>query len=196
VRSGAEVDELAVLEAGDLLAFRNFVDEVELEDAGIARTLAQAAEAAALRHGLGFLAADALPFELLVLLRDLFHLRLDLLEVIRRDAVLRQVEVVVEAVFHRRAVGKLGIRPQAQDGGGHHMGTGVAQAVDVGHLGAFFESFSFGGHGCEGGGVHGRTCVHAAGRRRSFDSGGISSLRTPEGMCVRLSIRLFAFGGN
>ena len=31
VGAGAEVDEVAVLEAGDLLAFRDLVDEVELE---------------------------------------------------------------------------------------------------------------------------------------------------------------------
>jgi hypothetical protein len=121
VGSCAEVDEVAVLEAGDLLALWDLVDEVQLEARGIARTLAEAAETAALRHGLRLLAGNRLVFELLVLLGDLPHLRLDLLEVVRCDAVLH-LEVIVEAVLDRRAVGELRVRPQPEDGGGHHVG--------------------------------------------------------------------------
>ena len=147
VRSGAEVDEVAVSKRADLLAFGNLLQQVEFEGARIARALAEATEATTFRHRDGFLAGDALPVEFLVLLGDLFHLRLDLLKVVRCDAMVRQVKVVVEAVFHRRAVGELGIRPQAQDGGGHHVGTGVPQTVNIRHLGAFFEGLAFGGHG-------------------------------------------------
>ena len=130
VWAGAEVDELAVLEGADLLAFGDLFEQVELEHARVAWALGEAAEATAFREFDRFLARDAFPLELLVLLRDLLHLRLDLLEVIRRDAVLH-VEVVVEAVLHRRAVGELGIGPDAQDRGGHDMGTGVTQTINV-----------------------------------------------------------------
>ena len=72
----------------------------------------------------------------------LFHLRLDLLEVLRRDAV-RQVDVVIEAVLHRRAGGELRLRPDAQDGRREHMCGGVAETLDVRHLGALLEGFAF-----------------------------------------------------
>ena len=112
---------------------------------GLPGALGESAEAAAFRHRLGFLAGDRLVFELLVLLGDLLHLRLDFLEIVRRDAV-GHVEIIVEAVFNRRAVGELRVRPEAQDGGGHHVGGGVAEPLEVGHLGAFVESLAFGGH--------------------------------------------------
>ncbi|MGC4014774.1 MAG: hypothetical protein QM755_09715 [Luteolibacter sp.] len=87
-----------------------------------------------------------LALELLVLLRDLLHLRLDFLEVVRGDPVLH-FEVVVETALDRRAVGELGVRPDAQDGGGHDVGAGVAQAFQIGHLLALFESLPFGDMG-------------------------------------------------
>jgi hypothetical protein len=40
----------------------------------------------------------------------------------------------------------LRIRPDSQDGGGHHVGGGMADPLEVGHLGAFVERFTF-GHG-------------------------------------------------
>ena len=48
VRPGAEVNEIAVLEIGDLLAFGNVFEVADLELARIARALGQAAEPAAL----------------------------------------------------------------------------------------------------------------------------------------------------
>ena len=60
------------------------------------------------------------------------------------------VEIIVETVFDRWAIGELGIRPKAKDGSSHNMGTGMAEAVDVGHLSAFFESLTF---------VHERACI-------------------------------------
>ena len=103
---------------------------------GIPGAFGKAAEAAGFRHGFGFVTGDRLVFELLVFLGDLLHLGLDFLEIVGRDAVLH-FEVVVEAVLHRRAIGELGIRPDAQDSGGHDVGGGVAHALEVGHLGAF-----------------------------------------------------------
>ena len=136
MRAGAEVDEIAVLETGDLLAFGDLVDEVELEAGGVSGAFSEAAEASAFRHGLRFLAGDRLVVELLVLLGDLLHLRLNFLEIIRGDAV-SHFEIVVETILDGRAVGELGIGPDAEDGGGHHVRGGVAHALEVGHLGAF-----------------------------------------------------------
>ena len=68
----------------------------------------------------------------------LFHLRLDFLEVLGRDAV-RQLDVVVEAVLDRRAGGELRFRPEAQDGGGQDMGAGMADAFQLGHRRTFMD---------------------------------------------------------
>ena len=136
MRAGAEIDEIAVLETGDLLAFGDLVDEVELETGRVSRALREAAEAAAFRHRLRFLAGNRLVFEFLVLLGDLLHLRLDFLEIVRRDAVLH-LEVVIEPVLYRRPVSELRVRPDAEDGGGHHVRGGMAHALEVGHLGTF-----------------------------------------------------------
>jgi hypothetical protein len=112
-----------------------------LKRRGIAGALGEAAEAAAFGHRLRFVAGDRLALELLVFLGDLLHLGLDFLEVVRSDPVLH-VEVVVETVLDRRAVGELGVRPDAQDGGGHDVGAGVAEALQVGHLLAFVEGLA------------------------------------------------------
>ena len=81
-------------------------------------------------------------FEDVVRLDLLFHLLLDLREILGRDAV-RQIDVVVKAVFDRRPGGKLRVRPDAQDGRRQHMRAGVAQPLEVGHLVALFESLAF-----------------------------------------------------
>ena len=82
----------------------------------------------------------------------LFHLRLDLREILRRDAV-RQFHVVIKSVFDRRAGGELGVGPEPQDGGGHDVGGGMPDAFQLGHLLAvvqclaFFRFLLFSGHG-------------------------------------------------
>ena len=117
------------------------LDQIELEAAGIAGTPDQAAETAAFRHGLGFVAADDFLFELLVFLGEFFHLRLDGREIVRGDPVFH-VEVIVESVVSGRPIGELRVRPEAENGGGHEVGTGVAQPVQIGHLFAFFEGLA------------------------------------------------------
>ena len=97
-----------------------------------------------------FLARDDRALEDVVRLDLLFHLRLDLLEILRRDPV-RQIDVVIEAILHRRPGGELRLRPDAQDGRGQHVRGGVAQALDVGHLVALFEGLAFVGHKEKGG---------------------------------------------
>ena len=56
VGAGAEVDEVAVLEARDLLAFGDLVDQVELEARRVARAFGESAEAAGFGHRFGFVA--------------------------------------------------------------------------------------------------------------------------------------------
>ncbi len=71
---------------------------------------------------------DRPPGELLALLDDLAHPRLDLLEVLR-DERGRHVEVVVEAVGDRRADAQLGLGEQLLDRLGHHVRGRVPQDV-------------------------------------------------------------------
>ena len=143
----AEIDEVAILETRDLFAFGDLVDEVEFEAGRIAGAFAEAAETAGFGHGFRFIAGDRLVFEFLVFLGDFLHLRLDFFEVVRSDPVLH-FEIVVEAIFDRRAVGELGVRPNAQDGGGHDVGAGMAEPLQVGHLLALVESLAV-VHGAE-----------------------------------------------
>ena len=143
MRPRAEIDELAILETGNLFAFRNLVDQVELESARVFQALRKPTEATAFRHRLRLFARNHHPLEALVLLRHLAHLRLDLLEIIRRDPVLH-VEVIIEAIFDRRPVGELGIRPDSEDSRRHHVSCGMAEPFQIRHLLAFIESLPFG----------------------------------------------------
>jgi len=65
----------------------------------------------------------------------LLHLALDLLEILRRNAV-RKIDIVVETVFDRRSGRELRFRPDFQDGRGQDMCRRMTQTFDVGHLGA------------------------------------------------------------
>jgi len=50
-----------------------------------------------------------------------------------------EVEVVVETLGGRRTDVELGIGPEAQHGGGEHVGAGVPQALEIAHLVALIE---------------------------------------------------------
>ena len=68
--------------------------------------------------------------ELEILLDDLLHLGLDRGEVVLADLdALGQVDIIVEAVVGRGAVGKVGLGVQALDGLRHDVGGGVADDV-------------------------------------------------------------------
>jgi hypothetical protein len=71
----------------------------------------------------GVVGRDLLTHERLVLVDDLPHAGVDALEVLggeRRPA--RQLEVVVEAVLHRRPDAEGGVREQVEDRLGQHVG--------------------------------------------------------------------------
>ena len=133
VRPGAQVNEIAALVIRDRLAFGNVCEVADFEFARIARTFAERAEPAFVGIFQRLLARDGDFLESVVRLDFLFHLLLDLREIFRRDAV-RQFDVVVKAVFHRRAGGKLGVGPEPDDGGGHDVGGGVPEALQIGHF--------------------------------------------------------------
>ena len=142
VRPGAEVNEVAVLEIGNLFAFGNVLQIADLELARITGPLAQPAEPAALRVFHRLLACDNHLLEDVVRLDLFLHLLFDLREVFRRDAML-QLHVVVKPVLHRRPGGKLRVRPQPQNGRGHHVGGRMPEPFELGHLRALIESFAF-----------------------------------------------------
>ncbi len=85
------------------------------------------------------------PLEAVIGLDLLFHLGLDLFEILRRDAVW-QFDVVIKAVFNRRPGGELRLRLDLQDGGGEDVRGGMAEPFQIGHLGALVGCFAFVSH--------------------------------------------------
>ena len=69
------------------------------------------------------------------------HFLLDAEKIVRCDAV-GEVHVIIKPVIHRRAGGELDVRPEATDGGGHDVGTGMAEPFQIGHLLAFVEGLA------------------------------------------------------
>ena len=113
VGTGAQVGELALLIEGDVGVLGQVVDQLHLE--GLALLL----------HELdGLLPGQLKPLQLQLLLADLPHLGLDLLQVLGGEGE-GGVHVVVPALVDGGADGQLHLGPQALDRLGHHMGAGV-----------------------------------------------------------------------
>src|SRR5579885_2407950 len=145
VRSGTEIDEIAVAIERDGFARRNVLDDVQFEAAWL-RPLTQSSEAAFFPERERFIARDFDALERMIRLDLVCHLRLDLREIIRRNAV-GQIDVVIETVFHRWAGGKLRLRPDFQNGRSQHVRARMAQSFDVAHGGAHLRWFAFFVHG-------------------------------------------------
>ena len=119
VGADAHVDVVALLVEGDAGVVVQVADVLDL-----------VLLAALLHKGDGLGAGLLKDGELEVLLDDLFHLGLDRGEVVLADLnALGQVDVVVEAVVGRGAVGKVGLGVQALDGLRHDVRGGVADDV-------------------------------------------------------------------
>ena len=138
VRTGAEVGELALLVEADDGVLGQVVDELDLERLVL------------LLHELdGFLARQLKALELELFLADLAHLRLDLLQMLRRKGEGSE-QIVVEAGLDAGADGELHLGPQALDRLRQHMGAGVPIGLAV--LGifkavlVFFVDLDFFGH--------------------------------------------------
>jgi len=106
VRAAAQVEEVSVLVIGDLGAVRNLRQEVQL--VGFARC-----REALLR----LVARGLLVLERLACGHDLAHARFDPLEILGSERLVAR-EVVIEAVFDRRAAGHLHVGEQLGHGGG------------------------------------------------------------------------------
>ena len=141
VRPGAEVEEFAILVVGDLFTLGNGFEVADLEFAWIARAFGQTAEPAAFGILHRLLARDHDFLERMVGLDLLLHLRRDFFEILGGNAV-RQVDVVVKTGFDRRTGGELGLGPQAEDGRRQHVGTRVADTLQLGHFGPVIERFT------------------------------------------------------
>ena len=117
--AGAEIRELALLVEGDMGVCGQVVDKLHL--VGLCLLL----------HELQSLLPGQLePLQLQLLLADLPHLGLDLLQVLGREGE-GGVHVVVPALVDRGADGQLHLGPQALDRLGHHMGAGVPVGLAV-----------------------------------------------------------------
>ena len=71
----------------------------------------------------------------------LLHLRLDLLEILRRNAV-RKIDIVIKTVLDRRTGSELRFRPDFQNGGGEHVRRRMPKPLDLRHLRAHFRCFA------------------------------------------------------
>ncbi len=111
----AEVEELAVAVDGDNVSFGDLLQALELIGVVGEQLL-----------GLG--ALDLAPHEAVICGHHLRHPRLDLLEVLGCEGLLN-VEVVVEALGDRRAETDPGVRPQAPDRRGQHVGRRMSEDV-------------------------------------------------------------------
>src|ERR1043166_1273516 len=72
----------------------------------------------------------------------LFHLGLDLLEILRRNAV-RKIHIVVKTVFHRRSGSELRFRPNLQNRRRKYMRCRMTKPFEIGHLCTLLQSFAF-----------------------------------------------------
>ena len=123
VRAAAEVDELlgVAVRAHDA-GIGAFAGVDALDDLDLVGLVGEQLEAV--------VDAVLLADEGLVLADDLAHARLDALEVLVGEVrAAGQLEVVVEAVLHRRADGELGAGPELEDGLGHDVRRRVPQHV-------------------------------------------------------------------
>ena len=117
--AGAQVGELALLIEGDVGVLGQILDQLHLEGLRL------------LLHELNGLGPGQLePLQLQLLLADLPHLGLDLLQVLRREGE-GGVHIVVPALIDGGADGQLHLGPQALDRLGHHMGAGVPVGLAV-----------------------------------------------------------------
>ena len=140
VRPGAQVHEVAVPVVGNRLALGNVLEIADLELAGRG-PVAQRRQPAFPGIGQRLLTGDDDLLEGLVRLDDGLHLGLDLRKVLGRDAVL-EFDIVVIVVLDGWPRRELGGGPELDDGVGHDMGAGVAEALQVGHLVAVIEGFA------------------------------------------------------
>ena len=115
VRASAEVGERAALIEGDRAVFQ-IVDQLQFVFVAFLGEVVQC-------FGFGHLAAHEFDF----LGGQLLHFGFDFRKVIRRDAIIHEIDVVVEAVFDMGADAELDTGIKAFNGGGHQVGGAVPE---------------------------------------------------------------------
>ena len=115
VRANAQVGVLPLPVEADDLSLRQFLDQLYLVRLP-----------SLLHQGDGLLPGQLEPFDLQVLLDDLLHLSLDVLQYLGGEGDLA-VEIVVKAVVNGRPDGQLGVRVQTLDCLCQDVGGGVAE---------------------------------------------------------------------
>src|SRR2546423_13296829 len=141
MRSGAKIGKIAVAIERDLLVRRNVFDDVEFEFGGL-RPVIKGTKGTTVCQIQGLISGNLQSLEEMVRLDFLFHLCLDLLEIVWRNAV-RQFDVVIKAILDWRTCRELRLRPDAQDRGREDMSSGMTQSLQLGHLRAFLRIFAF-----------------------------------------------------
>jgi hypothetical protein len=122
VRPAAQIDEAAVRVHADLPVLDRFVELLDLVHLVVLMLVAEEPE--------GLRDVHLAPLERHVFLHHRLHALLDLREVVRLERA-RKVEVVVEAVGHRRAEAEPRVGKELEDRAGHHVRGRVAQRVEV-----------------------------------------------------------------
>ena len=74
-----------------------------------------------------------------------FHLGLDLFEIVRRDPV-RKIDIVIKTILYRRPGGELRFRPDLQNCRRKYVGRRVTKTFEVGHRSALLWRFAFLNH--------------------------------------------------
>ena len=120
--TGAQVGELALPIEGDVGVLGQVLNQLHLVGLPLLLHIAD-----------GLLPGQLEPLQLQLLLADLAHLGLDLLQVLLGEG-LGAVQVIVEAVVDGRANGQLGVGPEPLDGLGQHMGAGVPVGLAIGFV--------------------------------------------------------------
>ncbi len=110
VRSSTEIDEIAIPIERNLFVGRNVFDDVEFEFAGLG-PFAQCSKSALLSERERFIPRNFDPFERMIRFDFVFHLSLDLFEILGRDAV-GKIHIVIKAVVHWWPGSELRFRPE------------------------------------------------------------------------------------
>ena len=124
MRACAEIDEIAVAIERDFFVRRNVFDDVDFKFARLL-SIAQRGEAAFLAELERFVARYLCALERMVGFDLLFHLCLDLFEILRRNAV-RKIDIIIETVLDRRPGGELRLGPYFQNRSRQDVRRGMA----------------------------------------------------------------------
>ena len=135
VRPRTKIDEVAIAIERDFFVGRNVL-EMSIFNLLVSGRSPSPASRPFSPSCQSFVARNFNPLERMVRLDLLLHLRLDFLEIVRRDAV-RKFDVVIKTIFDRRPGSELRFRPDLQNRRSKDVGSRMTQTFQVRHLLAF-----------------------------------------------------------